>query len=441
MRSVFSIIIILFASNVFAAPKSVEEGVFVRDAARRFLPSIRAQRLLTIDHPNRFGYEVYGPRGLRDWLTQRKVPFESAETEILLGKRGRGAEYPSFAVVEAKLKEIAAKYPKNARLFSIGKSVKGRDLWVMKISANPDQDLPLPEVKYISSMHGDEITGREVMIRFTEELLSSYAKSEAVKALIDNTELFIMPSMNPDGSESHQRGNGRNVDLNRSFPDFTTSDNQNDPKGREPEVQAIMGFQSARKFVLSANFHGGAEVVNYMWDTDRKLHPFDALLKEVALGYAGKVSYLRNSRSFPNGITNGFNWYEVDGGMQDWSYYWYGDLQFTIEISGDKWPDYGQMPKFYQENRDALLSFFINAHQGAGFTFRERGVKGRVEVFQTTGRGEQRLGEYAFDESEYYQVLQKGSYRFLVKPVGRAPVEVKMEVKDGIRAGGNYARL
>ena len=46
------------------------------------------------------------------------------------------------------------------KLFSIGKSVEGRDLWVLKISDNVNVDEVEPEIKYISSMHGDEIVGQ-----------------------------------------------------------------------------------------------------------------------------------------------------------------------------------------------------------------------------------------------------------------------------------------
>ena len=46
---------------------------------------------------------------------------------------------------------------------------------------------------------------------------------------------------------------------------------------------------------------------------------------------------MRNSDEFPGGVVNGYDWYEVNGGMQDWSYYWHNDLQVTIELSDMKW--------------------------------------------------------------------------------------------------------
>src|SRR5690606_27488049 len=130
-----------------------------------------------------------------------------------------------------------------------------------------------PEFKYIANMHGDEIVGRELMVLLLEDLTARYSEGNPeITSLINNTEIYIIPSMNPDGAESRRRGNSRWVDLNRNFPDFTT-DNVNRPDGRQPETQAIMAFQASRQFALSANFHGGTECVNYPWDTSGDRFP------------------------------------------------------------------------------------------------------------------------------------------------------------------------
>ena len=106
-------------------------------------------------------------------------------------------------------------------------------------------------------------------------LTSEYkTNNERIVNLINTTEIYIIPSMNPDGAFKKNRGNGSWVDLNRDFPDFTTRDNENSPHGREMETRSVMEWQKNRNFSLSANFHGGAEVVNYPWDTIADQHPF-----------------------------------------------------------------------------------------------------------------------------------------------------------------------
>ena len=122
-----------------------------------------------------------------------------------------------------------------------------------------------------------------------------------------------------------------------------------------------MDWQKTRNFVLSANFHGGAEVVNYPWDTKADKFPQEAFIKELCLEYAGLTPYISTSTAFQNGITNGYAWYEVNGGMQDWSIYYRKDMQITIEVSNNKWPEYSRVDYYYQQNKAALLRFIERA--------------------------------------------------------------------------------
>ncbi len=429
--------------NVTAAPRKrivarVDESVFVNDPNREKLRMILSIPELTVDHVGPRGYEVHGPKGMMRWLSRNNIQFE---VEV----RGRGFEgYPTPEEIEAELHNIHNAYPNITQLTRIGTSVKGRGLWVMKISKNPTVDEVEPEFKYISSMHGDEITGRELMVRFIADLVRSYGKDPRVTKLIDSTEIFIMASMNPDGSAARRRGNGNNVDLNRDFPDFSTSDNQNTPNGREVETQAIMAFQASRHFALSANFHGGAEVMNYAWDTLKDPHPSIDFVKSLAIRYANQVPYMKNSKSFPGGITNGYEWYEVNGGMQDWSIYWYNDLQYTVELSNMKWPDCSKIDGYYKENQLALLELIEAVHGGAGIVLENPNVSGEVEVHRIlAGKPAQKLGRFLFHNSEFYSVLAPGDYVYSVTTKAGQKKDYKVKYSPAgarLRSQGRYYR-
>lgn len=85
-------------------------------------------------------------------------------------------------------------------------------------------------------MHGDETVGREMLISLIFHLVSNYNKDERITKLINSTNIYILPSANPDGFEDSKEGacyttadgkgrtNANGVDLNRDFPD------QFDPK-------------------------------------------------------------------------------------------------------------------------------------------------------------------------------------------------------------------
>lgn len=55
-------------------------------------------------------------------------------------------------------------------------------------------------------MHGNEVVGRETLLPFIEMLCDNYGTQLVIKKLIDETRIFIMPSMNPDGHEIATEG-------------------------------------------------------------------------------------------------------------------------------------------------------------------------------------------------------------------------------------------
>lgn len=418
----------------------VEEGVYIPGLDKKLVKVIQEHPELSIDHMSNDGFELYGPTGLREWLDEMGVSYRAQHSHVQKESKGR-LDYPSYEQISASLKSLAAKYPHIMNLSSIGTSVEGRELWVVKISDNPQVDEVEPEFKYISSMHGDEITGRELTQFWIKDLLEGYGNDPAITELVNNTELYIMPSMNPDGSKRRVRGNANSVDLNRNFPDWTRGD-ANSSRNRQPETQAVMSFQSGRQFSLSANFHGGAVVVNYPWDSTYDRHPFDELIKGFSLEYASLNPEMRSSREFKDGVTNGADWYRVVGGMQDWSYVFHNDLQVTIELSEMKWPRYSDIAGFYKDNKDSMFVFSKLIHQGAGFKIKNSSTDGRVEVSRILENGSRKnLGSYGFRGGEFYKVLSPGSYVFKVEFSGKILMFETQVNEDNVSENGNYTYL
>jgi hypothetical protein len=441
MKNLLKVLVLFLFCTDFAFAKSyVNDGAFIYDSEKKFIETVKQIPGVTIDHVNDLGYEAYAPEGLFQKLDEINIRYDNLN--ILNYINSRFNNYPRYTEIQSKLKALHKKYPDITNLFSIGKTVEGRDLWVMKISDNAKEDEVEPEFKYISSMHGNEITGRELMMNLIEDMLKDYGHDDRITALIDNTEIFIMPSMNPDGSEKGIRGNGHYADLNRDFPDFSTSDNENLLEGREPETQAVMKFQSERQFALSANFHGGAECVNYPWDTMPGKHSRHNLVYDLSLKYSKAVPYIYASREFVNGVTNGYDWYEVNGGMQDWSDYWHRDLQVTIELSQSKWPSYSKIPYYYKENKEALINMMEDVHQGAGFFMKHQGQSGQVTVFKNIDGKLSERGTFSFNNSEFYRLLTPGEYEFFISYNEKFILAKNIIVSaDAVTEGGNFREI
>ncbi len=435
MKRLLPLALILLSAQVLASVK-IHEELFVVGSKPEVIQDLIKAGDVEIDHVSREGFEVYGDHGLSKIMDERNL----VTLDMVAMKTKAFADYPTFSQFTDRLKAIAAKRPDLIKLFSIGKTVKGKDMWFVKISDNVNVDEVEPEFKYISSMHGDEITGREMTITLIEEMINNYGSNKELTDLINNTEIFIMPSMNPDGSELHQRANAKNVDLNRSFPEFTSNE-PNKPDGREIEIQNVMAFQASRQFALSANFHGGTVVANYPWDARYDRHPLNDLVIELSHAYADLNPEMRSSTEFSGGITDGADWYVVKGGMQDWSYIFYNDLQITLEISTVKYPNYSDIPGFYKSNRDSMVEFMKHVHMGAGFKLERSSVEGKVAIKQTSPMTRD-LGSFGFNKSEFYKVLPEGSYEFIVTEKSGNTQTLTVNVdKHSIRSNGNYISL
>ncbi|WP_408096797.1 M14 family zinc carboxypeptidase [Peredibacter sp. HCB2-198] len=432
MKLHFAFSLLALSASAMANIK-IQEELYVPGKNPEIVKELVDTGSVIIDHVTSEGFELYGSKGLSRYLDQKNIvhlDMKEINDKAL-------ADYPTSVQVGQKLQDLARRFPNIMRLFSIGKSVRGKDLWVMKISDNPAADEVEPEFKYISSMHGDEITGRELTVALIEEIGQKYGRDPELTELVNNTELFIMPSMNPDGSDMRQRANANYVDLNRNFPDMTR-DTQSSPNGRQIENQAVMAFQASRQFSLSANFHGGTIVANYPWDSKYDLHPLNDFVKELSVEYAELNPEMRSSDEFPQGVTNGAAWYIVRGGMQDWSYVWHNDLQITVELSHQKWPSYSEIPEFYRNNRDSMVHFMKQIHRGAGFKISRPNVQGVVNI----RNGNRDMGNFSFKGSEFYKVMPEGDYTFTVQEKNATPKVLNLRVqRDMIRPNGNYVQL
>ena len=105
----------------------------------------------------------------------------------LLSEPTDKTQYHGYESMVNKLKELNEKYPSITSLYTVGKSVEQRNLWVMIISDQPLIHEPgEPEVRYVGNMHGDESVGRECLILFIEYLCINYGQNDYITKLIDN---------------------------------------------------------------------------------------------------------------------------------------------------------------------------------------------------------------------------------------------------------------
>ncbi len=284
--------------------------------------------------------------------------------------------YPSWGQYEDLMEYWAATYPSICRLVEIGPSGTGAHrLLALKISDNPDAEEDEPEFLYTATMHGDELTGYSLTLRLADELLAGYGSDPELTALVDDLVIWVNPLANPDGTFAGGDGTvsgsqryyvASGEDPNRSFPDPSLGDDP-DPGGKPVETQAMMDLVKNESFTMAANFHGGAEVVNYPWDNWSALHADDAWFVAVSRAYATSAQVASPSgymTDLDNGITNGYAWYPAPGCRQDFANYYYGSREVTTELSSVKQLDVGDLDDHWTWNRKAMLDFMKATRAG-----------------------------------------------------------------------------
>jgi hypothetical protein len=275
--------------------------------------------------------------------------------------------YPTYGLYEQMMFDFAADYPEICRYEEIGTLPSGRKLMAVVISDNVNVDENEPRFLYTSSMHGDEIAGYMLMMRMIQDILCNYSSNSDIANLVDNVEIWINPLANPDGTYAFgnnnlngaRRTNSNFVDLNRNYLDPDDGPNP-DGNSYQPETMAFMQLAADVHFDMSSNMHGGVEVANYPWDTWSFEHADDDWWVHVCRQYADTAQANSPSGYFNfqnNGITNGYDWYSVAGGRQDFVTYFHRGREMTLELSDQKFLPTSQFDNYWNYNRSALYNY------------------------------------------------------------------------------------
>ncbi len=222
-------------------------------------------------------------------------------------------------------------------------SIEGRPLYFLKISDNPNIDEAEPEVMYTALHHAREPESLSQLIYYMWYLLENYSTDTAVQALVNNTEMYFIPCINPDGYIYNEttdpqggglwRKNRRDnldgefgVDLNRNYgfewgyDNIGSSDQTNSGTYRgtapfsEPETQAMKNFVSSHDFKLAFNYHsyGSYNIVPFGYKPN--FFSPDSIQFD-SFGHA-----LTRYNNYLVGTANQTVNYSVNGSSDDWMY-------------------------------------------------------------------------------------------------------------------------
>ncbi len=280
-------------------------------------------------------------------------------------------DFNTFSEMVAVLDLLHATYPDiTTDKISIGTSEQGRDLWVMKISDNPDIDETEPEVLFDGMHHAREPISMEVVLHYMTWLCENYGTDTEATYLVDNREIWFFPIVNPDGYVYNEsvgwgtmwRKNRRvnagspylGVDNNRNYDwewgttgvdHYPSSDVYCGPYAfSELENQAYRDFVYAHDFPVHISFHSVVGAILVPWAYENIPCPDDALLREIA-------NEMARYNGYEVGRAGEVIGYICSGTTCDWLYGELGCLTVCVEVGGSGfWPAESELPGLVAEN-------------------------------------------------------------------------------------------
>ncbi|NCX95456.1 MAG: T9SS C-terminal target domain-containing protein [Chitinophagia bacterium] len=269
------------------------------------------------------------------------------------------------------------------------RSIEGRPLYWIRISNNPTVEQPSkPQILYTAVHHAREPVSLSSTIYYLWYLLENYASDPQIKAIIDNTELYFIPCVNPDGyiynSTTSPGGGGMwrknrrdnrdgtyGVDLNRNYgyrwgydnfgsSPTTSSDTYRGTGGfSEPETRAVKWLADHHHFSIALNYHTYNNDLIYPWGYVVSQKTNDSAQFD-AYG-----EYLTQYNKYRYGTCDQTLNYITNGGSDDWMY---GDsgkpkiFAFTPEIGAT---DFGFYTPSYNIVPDCRQNLFQNVNAAA----------------------------------------------------------------------------
>lgn len=373
----------------------------------------------------------------------RPVKMATDIDEVLAGNA-----YPTYAQYLEMMAMFRDNYPNLCTIDTIGYSIDGRLILSARLQRGNYKKGEKPLVFYSSTMHGNELTGYSLMLMLINDILVNAESNTQISGILDDLVLSINPLSNPDGTYytsdttvyGATRQNRNGYDLNRNYHDVTKGVSYT-YQGLQKENLEMVKYMEKYPPNLSANFHTGAEVLNYPWDSwyaSTKTHADNDWFIEISKDYVQSArqtdpNYLK---LYPAGYVFGATWYRITGGRQDFVTYCLKGREITMELSDDFIPDISQIPVLWTKNHQALLDFIEKARYGFHGT-----VIDSITHLPLNARIEIPLHDkdnsfiYSNDETgRFFRYLPEGNYsvNFILEGYHTKTLDVQIEKKQNL---------
>jgi hypothetical protein len=284
---------------------------------------LQANHGLDVDEVEDFGVnllQVFAPKAMSstfEGMGLNLIEMEYGQPFSVTRQSGSPAydSYHNRTELMSMFKSLEKQHPKLAHImdltkrYKLSKTFKGNHIYAMKISDNVRKSEPEHNVLLVSNHHARELVTPELALSFAQKLLNGYKMDTNIRKVVDDNQIFIIWTLNPDGLDivwnqnKWNRVNARGVDLNRNYPvGFDLSCGGASYKGSETyrgkkpfsevETQTMRAFQREFNFAKLLDFHSYSQEVRHGYadcgDLDNRVQ---SLFQKVSKDLAKKMRY------------------------------------------------------------------------------------------------------------------------------------------------------
>jgi murein tripeptide amidase MpaA len=288
----------------------------------------------------------------------------------------------------AILAKIHNAFPKLTKLYSVGKSVEGRDLWCLEVTSEKGDGKRKPGMYIDGNIHGNEVQGGEAVAYTAWYLCHQYGRLDKVTELLDRGVFYLIPTINPDGRD---RWFHSAQSAHSSRTGARPLDNDRDGVADEDDAEDLDGDGSITQMRIKDP--------NGRW----KPHPQfpEHLMVQAAPDEPGEYTLL-GSEGIDNDGDGDVNEDPVGGYdmNRNWAWDWQPNfVQFGAQEYPFSLPETRALSEFVNARRN--IAAFQTYHNAGGMILRAPGREGGVRrggderVHQTIAqRGEKMLPFY-----------------------------------------------
>ncbi len=286
------------------------------------------------------------------------------------------AEYHDYRETTARLNELAELAPDRASVHAIGTSIDNRPIWALRIGHGTGTRMLID-----GTLHAREWIATAVTTCVADRLVRDYDRDPAIQKLVDSTDLWVVPVVNPDGyqyswsTNRYWRKNRRGshgVDLNRNFGvAWGGSGSSKSPRSEvyrgeyafsEPETAALRDLAKREHIAVHVDFHAYSQLVLYPWNwTAAPAKDRDRL---AAIGdRMASAMFAQHEQRYR--LMSGVELYPAAGTASDWFYGELGATSYTIELRPTGRPGFVLPPEQIRPTCDEGLAAVLALRAGS----------------------------------------------------------------------------